>query len=192
MKTWVPLLLGCVLAATSHAQSSRVIYEWKDADGVTHFSDYPQPGARKITLNGSPTMGTVVPGNTASSAPPKPAVEAGVQYDTLEILSPQNETSFFEPDDEIVVRVRSEPTIDARDRLVTYLDSKPLGDVNQTEHRLAGLDRGAHTLQSAIYGFDGKEKIRSEKITFHMKQTTVANPRNQGAAVRPKPKPTPR
>jgi hypothetical protein len=191
MKTWVLLLLGCMLVATSHAQSRREVYEWTDANGVKHFSDYPQPGARKITLNGAPSMGTVVP-SASPSPPPKAAAEAGMQYEALEILSPQNESSYFEPDDEIVVRVRSEPTLDAGDRLVTYLDSKQLGEVNQTDHLLAGLERGAHTLQSAIYGFDGKEKIRSEKITFHMKQPTVANPRNQGTTVRPKPKPAPR
>jgi hypothetical protein len=192
MKTWVLVLLGCMLAATSHAQSRRDVYEWTDADGIKHYSDYPQPGARKITLNGAPTVGTVVPSASSSTTTTNKPAAAQAEYAALEIISPQNESSFFEPDDEIVVRVRSEPTIDEGDRLVTYLDSKPLGDVNQTEHRLAGLERGAHTLQSAIYGFDGKEKIRSEKITFHMKQTTVANPRNQGPAVRPPPKPKPK
>jgi hypothetical protein len=191
MKTWVLLLLGCMLVATSHAQSRRDVYEWVDANGVKHYSDYPQPGARKITLSGAPTMGTVVP-SASPSAAPDAAAEAGMQYEALEILSPENESSYFEPDDEIVVRVRSEPSIDSGDRLVTYLDNQQLGDVNQTDHSLAGLERGAHTLQSAIYGRDGKEKIRSAKITFHMKQPTVANPRNQGATVRPKPKPTPR
>jgi hypothetical protein len=192
MRTSVLVLLGCMLVATSHAQSRRDVYEWTDADGIKHYSDYPQPGARKITLNGAPTVGTVVPSASSSTTTTNKPAAAQAEYAALEIISPQNESSFFEPDDEIVVRVRSEPTIDEGDRLVTYLDSKPLGDVNQTEHRLAGLERGAHTLQSAIYGFDGKEKIRSEKITFHMKQTTVANPRNQGPAVRPPPKPKPK
>ena len=51
MKTRV-LLLGCLLALSSQAQTRREVYEWKDADGVKHYSDYPQPGARKIILNG--------------------------------------------------------------------------------------------------------------------------------------------
>ncbi|MDH4106517.1 MAG: DUF4124 domain-containing protein [Gammaproteobacteria bacterium] len=193
MKTWVLVLLGCMLAATSHAQTRRDVYEWTDADGVKHYSDQPQPGARKITLNSAPPMGTVVPSASPSATTTSKPAAAQAEYAALEIISPQNESSFFEPDDEIVVRVRSEPTIDEGDRLVTYLDSKPLGDVNQTEHRLAGLERGAHTLQSAIYGFDGKEKIRSAKITFHMKQPTAGNPRNVGPALKPPPsKPPPR
>jgi hypothetical protein len=192
MKTWELLLLGCMLAATSHAQS-RVIYEWKDANGVTHYSDQPQPGARKITLNGGSSMGTVVPSASSSAGTPAAAAKpVSQQYEALEIVSPANETSFFEPDEEIVVRVRAEPTLDSEDRLVTYLDNKPLGEVNQTDHRVDGLERGAHTLQSAIYGRDGVEKIRSEKITFHMKQTVATNPRNQGPALRPPPKPKPK
>lgn len=61
MKTWL-LLLGCLLAFASSAQSSRrEVWQWKDANGVTHFSDYPAPGARKIVLNGSPASTTAEP-----------------------------------------------------------------------------------------------------------------------------------
>jgi hypothetical protein len=192
MKTWVPLLLGCLLVTTSHAQSRREVYEWKDANGVTHFSDYPQPGARKIVLNGSPSSASTPQRTATSPSTTRPAAAPQAEYDSLEILTPTDETSFFEPDTEIVVRVRPQPSVDAADRLVTYLDGKQLPELNALEHRLTGLPRGAHTVQSAIFGRDGREKIRSPKVTFHMKQTTVANPRNQGPAVRPQPKPTPR
>jgi hypothetical protein len=192
MKTWVLVLLGCMLAATSHAQSRRDVYEWTDADGVKHYSDYPQPGARKITLSGAPTMGTVVPSASPSGSTTNKPAAAQAEYAALEIISPTDETSFFEPDDEIVVRVRPEPSLAAEDRLVTYMDGKQLGEINDLEHRLTGVARGAHTLQSAIFARDGTEKIRSEKITFHMKQTTATNPRNQGPALRPPPKPKPK
>lgn len=194
MKTWVPLLLGgLLLAATSQAQTRREVYEWKDANGVTHYSDQPQPGARKIILNGAPSSSPAAP--PAGSSPgssAKPAAASQVQYQSVEILTPADETSYFEPDAEIAVRVRVEPALDSEDRLVTYLDNKQLGDVNQTEHRISGLDRGAHILQVAIYGFDGKEKIRSDKVTFHMKQPAVTNTRNVGPSLRPPPKPKPK
>jgi hypothetical protein len=191
MKTWVLLLLGCMLAATSHAQSRREVYEWTDANGVKHYSDYPQPGARKITLTGAPTMGTVVPSASSATNTPKRA-GASVQYTVLEIISPQDDSSYFEPDDEITVRVRSEPDLDADDRLVTYLEGKQMGEIDAPDNQISGLERGSHTLQAAIFGRDGKEKIRSAPITIHMKQTTATNPRNQGPAVRPPPKPKPK
>jgi hypothetical protein len=93
---------------------------------------------------------------------------------------------------EIVVRVRPEPALDAADRLVTYLDGQPLGELNALEHRLTDIPRGAHTLTSAIYGRDGNEKIRSAPVVFHMKLPSVNNPRNQGPLQRPAPpRPTP-
>jgi hypothetical protein len=183
MKTWV-LLLGCLLALTSHAQTRREVYQWTDADGVTHFSDFPQPGARRIILNGAPAA---TPPSQPTAAPRRapPAAPAEVQYDRLEILSPTNDEAFFQPDVEIVVRVRSEPELDAADRLVTYLDGQPLGELNAVEHRLTDIPRGAHSLTSVIFGRDGREKIRSAPVVFHMKLPSVTNPRNLGPSIRP-------
>ena len=65
MKPWV-LLLGCLLAAASLAQTTttrREVWEWRDANGVMHYSDAPAPGARKI----------VIVGSTTSAAPPNVA-----------------------------------------------------------------------------------------------------------------------
>ncbi len=195
MKTWV-LLLGCLLVVTSQAQTRRDVWQWRDENGVTHFSDYPQPGARRITLNGSPPASTA-PQAAVATRSPTPAAPAQVQYDRLEIISPQNDAAFFEPDVEIIVRIRPEPALDEADRLATYLDGQQLAELNALEHRLTGLSRGAHTVTSAIYGRDGREKIRSSQVVFHMKQPSVANPRNQGPAQRPAPPrpqpiPTPR
>jgi hypothetical protein len=179
------LLLGCLLALSSQAQTRREVYQWRDANGVTHFSDYPQPGARKIILNGAPTTSTAPASAAAATRSTARPAATEMVYDRLEIWTPDNDASFFEPDTEIVVRIRSEPSVDAADRLVTYVDGKQLPDVNALEHRLTGMSRGAHTVTSAIYARDGREKIRSNPVVFHMKQTSVANPRNQGPAVRP-------
>ena len=40
------LLAGLLLAATAGAQSTQV-YQWKDANGVTHYSDSPPPPGAK-------------------------------------------------------------------------------------------------------------------------------------------------
>ncbi len=91
MKTWL-LLLACLLAVSSQAQTRREVYQWRDADGVTHFSDYPQPGARKIILNGAPTTTTATPASAAAATRSRaqPAATEMV-YDRLEIWTPENE-----------------------------------------------------------------------------------------------------
>jgi hypothetical protein len=190
MKTWL-LLLGCLLALTSQAQTRREVYVWKDAQGVTHFSDYPQPGARKIVLNGTPST-TTPAGATPAAA--KPAAKPGateVVYDRLEIWSPENGANFFEPDSVINIRLRAEPALGPTDRLLTYLDGKLLPGENLMEHSLTNVERGVHSVTSVIVNRDGKELIRSAPLVFHMKQTTVNNPRNVGPTLKPQPTPLP-
>ncbi len=195
MKTSV-LMLGCLLATASLAQSTttrREVWEWKDANGVTHYSDYPAPGARKIVLVGS------TPTAVAQSTPASPATRptkapAGTQYTNLQIWSPQQDAAFFGTDAEIVVRIRSEPELGPGDRLLTYLDGKRLEAENAYEHRLTGLPRGAHALTASIVNAKDVEVIRSTPVTFFIQQpSTIDNPRNKGPSLRPpQPKPAPK
>lgn len=195
MKTSV-LMLGCLLATASLAQSTsrnREIWEWKDADGVTHYSDAPAPGARKIVIVGStPTQAPAPPPKPAATTPATPgaAKPSGVQYTSLEIWSPENGASFFGADAVVNLRLRSEPELARGDRLLTYLDGKLLPGENLYEHNLSAIERGVHSVTSVILDSRGNEKIRSQPLVFHIKQiTAVENPRNKGPAVRP---PTPK
>ena len=195
MKTWL-VLLGCLLAFTSSAQSSRrEVWQWKDANGVTHFSDYPAPGARKIVLNGSPASTAAEPPASAAAATRSRAQPAATEvvYDRLEIWSPESGASFFEADSVVSIRIRSEPELGATHRLLTYLDGKLLPGENAMEHSLSNVDRGVHSVTSVIVNRGGRELIRSEPVVFHMRQPSLPNPRSQGPAVRPpQPMPMPR
>ncbi|MDH4053308.1 MAG: DUF4124 domain-containing protein, partial [Rubrivivax sp.] len=45
------LLLGCLLALSVQAQESkRELWKWKDANGVTQYSDRPVPGATRVEM----------------------------------------------------------------------------------------------------------------------------------------------
>jgi hypothetical protein len=195
MKTTV-LMLGCLLATASLAQSTtsrREIWEWKDANGVTHYSDAPAPGARKIVIVGSTPTSSPAPAvpTPAASAPSAGQKANGVTYSSLEIWSPENGASFFGADATVDVRLRSEPELAPGDRLLTYLDGKLLPDQNAYEHTLSNVERGVHSITSVILDAKGNEKIRSEPRVFHIKQaSTVDNPRNKGPALRPQPKPS--
>ena len=198
MKTSV-LMLGCLLATASMAQSTsrgREVYEWKDANGVTHYSDAPAPGARKIVIIGAtPTTAAPPPApaaaTTPAATPASPARQSQTQYSSLEIWSPSNGESFFGADAAVSIRLRSEPELVNGDRLLTYLDGKLLPDENSYEHTLTNVDRGVHSVTSVILDAKGSEKIRSQPVVFHIKQpTAIENPRNRGPAVRP-PQPKP-
>lgn len=192
MKTFV-LMLGCLLATASLAQSAtsrREVWEWKDANGVTHYSDYPSPGARKIVIVGSiatPTATTAAPTTPASRPAAAASAASSTQYASLEIWSPDSGQSFYGAEATVDIRMRSEPTLAQGDRLLTYLDGKLLPGDNQYEHNLSNLDRGAHSVTSVILDAKGNEKIRSSPVVFHVREPSVIinNPRNQGPAVRP-------
>jgi hypothetical protein len=195
MKPWV-LLLGCLLAAASLAQTTttrREVWEWKDANGVTHYSDAPAPGARKIVIVGSTT--SAVPPNVApkTSKPGTPAAAqpAPVPYTRLEIWQPENGASYFGLDAAVDVRIRSEPELQPGDRLLTYLDGKLVSDQGQYEHVLTAVERGAHSVTSVILDAKGNEKIRSQPVVFHIKQAPANNPANRGPALKPPPPPKP-
>jgi hypothetical protein len=194
MKTSV-LILGCLLATATLAQSTttrREVWQWRDENGVTHFSDQPVPGARKIVLSGAnPTA--AAPSSAAAAAVTRPAPPAQVRYSSLEIWQPANDEAFFGADAEVNVRLRSDPPLAQGDRLITYLDGNPLSGENALEHRLNGLNRGAHSLMSVIVDARGNERIRSAPVVFHIQQASVNdNPRNRGPALRPAPpKPPP-
>lgn len=195
MKPWV-MLLGCLLATASLAQTTttrREVWEWKDANGVTHYSDAPAPGARKIVIVGSTT--TPVPPNVAPQGA-KPATANGqpvpIPYARLEIWQPENGASIFGLDAKVSVRIRSEPELQSGDRLLTYLDGKLVNDQSLYEQVLSGVERGSHSVTSVILDAKGNEKIRSQPVIFHIKQEAANNPANKGPALKPPPpRPTP-
>ncbi|HTY50119.1 MAG TPA: DUF4124 domain-containing protein, partial [Steroidobacteraceae bacterium] len=59
-----------MLAASTAAMAS-IVYKWVDADGVTHYSDTPVPGAVRTELGTVQTYKAApVPQNLASSSQP--------------------------------------------------------------------------------------------------------------------------
>jgi hypothetical protein len=191
------LRLGCRLAMAVQAEESkRELWTWKDANGVTQYSDRPVPGAKKVELTSvTPVPDAAPPITRAPTAPvAKPAVASAVQYQSLEIWAPENGESFFGADATVSVRLRSEPSLAPDDRLLLYLDGKLVeGADDAYEYTLSSLERGAHSLTATILDNQGNQKIRSEPRVFHVKPPTNVAPRAQGPAVRPPPpKPAPR
>lgn len=193
MNKWV-LLFGCLLATASQAQSTttrREVWEWKDANGVTHYSDAPAPGARKIVIIGSSTA-TVPPNVPPPGARPAPGdATQAVKYASLEIWQPTNEASYFGADAVVDVRLRSTPRLAQGDRLLSYLDGKLTGTENAYEFSITSVERGVHSLTSVIIDSKGNEKIRSAPVVFYVKQQPISNPANKGPALKPPPPPPP-
>jgi hypothetical protein len=188
------LLLGCLLAVSCLVQAStREMWVWKDANGVTQYSDRPVPGAKRVEISAAaPTAEAApAPGATTATAASK-GDSPSVQYDSLEIWQPENGESFFGTDATVTVRMRSEPALAAGDRLLLYVDGKLIEEaINSYDHTLGGLERGVHSMSAVILDDKGTEKIRSEPRVFHIRQSSVNPPQAVGPSLRPQPPPPP-
>lgn len=201
MKTRMLLLLGCALVfAVASAQTKRELWMWKDANGVTHYSDVPAPGAKRVTVSGGAPVSASAPASPQATYPasssrssegpdqPPPAV----QYFKLEIVSPTEGATYFQADATVAVAVSSQPSLANGDRLVIYLDGSAVDGADGSYQRtLTGLERGTHTVSATILDAQGQEKITSAPRSFNMRVDTVSNPRNVGPALKPKPTPPP-
>ena len=187
MNIRVLLLLGCLFALSSQAQeSTRALWTWTDANGVTHFSDRPVPGARKVEITTSiPTPPQVATPEPASAATGRSEADA-FAYRSLEIWQPQQDASFFGADVAVEVRIRSEPELATGHTQRLYLDGKLIEAANNAEtYTLTNLPRGAHSISAVIFDERGNERIRSQPRVFHVRQPTINAPSAVGPNLRP-------
>lgn len=204
MKTRMLWLLCCVVALSSQAQTtSRTLWVWKDANGVTHYSDKPEAGAKRMVIAGTtpaaPQSTETSPpsasegeghsrGDGAASNPPAQIV----RYESLAIDTPTEEQTFFGADGVVPIQVSSNPELADGDTLVIYLDGKPAdAPENSYQVTLSGVERGEHVLTASILDSQGKAKIDSAPRSFFMRVDTISNPRNVGPSLKPKPTPHP-
>src|SRR5262245_43919211 len=127
------LVLGglLVLAACASYGATRQMWMWVDANGVTHYSDRPVPGAKLVSITSMEPVGgpqrAIAPAAPSTSRPANRAASA-TQYQLLEFFEPENDETFFGTDAVVTVRLRSEPDLATGDRLRVYLDGKLLED----------------------------------------------------------------
>jgi hypothetical protein len=194
MKTRVLVLAGLLCALSSQAQNSnRELWTWTDANGVTHFSDRPVPGARRMEIANTSTPAPATAPTAAAAAPgARQERPAAAQYRSLEIWEPEQDASFFGADVAVNVRMRLEPELAPGHRLLLFLNGERVeGATDTLEHTLTGLPRGAHTLTAVIRDEGTTELFRSQPRVFHVRQPTINQPAAVGPNLRPRPLPAP-
>jgi hypothetical protein len=185
-------LVGCMLALSSQAETTkREMWVWKDANGVTHYSDKPAPGAKKLEIVGTTPAAVPQPPPTpaASSAPPaRPERE----YTLFEFTRPVPDETFFGPESEVSAALSVEPGLMDGDQVTWYLDGNRVDEAQGSlSYTFKALPRGTHSLNAVIRDAEGVEKIRSRSRSFTVRQNTVDNPRSVGPTLKPKPTPLP-
>jgi hypothetical protein len=163
------VLLGLLVAAGAFAEA----YTWTDEDGIVHYSDRPQPGARLIDLGkfsaSRPRPSTRTTTNTNTDADEQ-ATAFG--YSSIDIASPSAEETLWNIEGNLSVTVALTPTLRLGHRVRVYFDGTPQM-VSGTSFQLQEVYRGVHNLQVEVIDETGKLLIRSRPSRFYVQQNTV-------------------
>jgi hypothetical protein len=182
------LCLGAALWCVAFAAlGGATLYKWVDADGVTHYSDRPEPGAQKVKIASAQTY----KGGSQSAAeprtPPK-AIAAGTAYKRLEITSPEDGAVLWNTGGHADFAAALEPELVNGHQLWFVVDGKSQQASAEGTASVA-VTRGQHTVVASVTDPAGEELITSAPITFIVRQTSIAEPPQGPTLPKPKPKP---
>jgi len=174
------------VAAVSHA--SATLYKWVDADGITHYSDRPAPGAEKVQIAAAQTYkGTPTPASTARRTATAPAAP---RYSRLEIIRPSEGEAFVNNGGSVDAVAAVEPVLANGHQLWFVLDGTRQPDPAGGSLTMTfQVDRGTHTMAAVITDDTGRELMSSAGVTFYVRQNSVlANPPRGPLVTPPKKK----
>lgn len=170
----IVILLALFAADTAFAQA----YTWTDENGVVHYSDRPQPGAKRINLPESRIVRAPAATERAdsSSDPAGAAPEQPFRYESLEVVAPAPEETLWNIDGVLSVSLALSPALQPGHQVRVYFDGTP-SVVPGTSFQLEDVHRGVHNVQAEILDEAGNMKIRSLPNRFYVQQTSVVRPR---------------
>lgn len=193
MRLIASFLLCCVALSTGAAE----IWRWKDANGVTHYSDKPMPGAERMGLSipapGSPATGeaaaTPPPEEYQPSEPPAPPAQP-FAYKACIVTAPAPDETFrgVQP---VAVQLGIDPQLQPGHTVRVLFDGSPVAGwpSESTQYTLPEVFRGSHTLSVRVIDENGRSVCAGPTVTFHLLQNSVLPP--AGQAPRPRPRPAP-
>lgn len=164
------------------------VWKWVDAQGVTHYSDRPVPGAERVDIKTqssySTPPATPTPAAPASSQPPSPL------YREIEVWRPSQDEAIINTGGVVPVRVRLDPQLRPRHTLAIYLDGRRVDDAAGTDgsFELSEVPRGTHSIVAAVVDERGNILQQSPAVIFHMRQHSIAQP-PVGPTLRPPTRP---
>jgi len=172
METRPILVLLGLLAATSVLAQA---YTWVDEDGVTHYSDRPQEGAKQINLAGySRNTGVQFYRRRPAAADADEAAEdAGpFKYQSLVVSSPGAEETLWNIEGILNVTLALSPGLQSGHRVRVYFDGKPR-EVSGSSVQIEEVYRGVHNIQVEVIDETGKLMIRSVTNRFYVQQNSI-------------------
>jgi hypothetical protein len=150
------------------------LYKWVDDQGNVHYSDKPQPGAKKLVLPKLSTFSAPVAAQTESGVEGSqkqkkkaPRAAAG-PYTGIAITAPADQLTVWNVDS-MTVSVAVAPALHPGDSVTITLDGNAQ-TVQGTSATFTDLDRGAHTVTASVGGFN------ATPVSFFIQKNSVRKP----------------
>jgi hypothetical protein len=155
-------------------------WHWKDAEGVSHYSDRPVPGAERMNLGpySGPASQPVGAAPRVASGLPQAAVP--VAYSSCTVVAPARD-EVFNMVNSVSATLQVTPILQVGHRLRVLLDGVVHADWpdRQLNTTLMNVYRGTHTLSVQVLDADGKTVCAGPATTFHVRQASLLSPARQ-------------
>jgi hypothetical protein len=168
------IFLGFLLISSMVAADP--LYKWVDDQGNVHYSDKPQPGAKKLVLPKLSTFSAPVPvaaqtqgGVEGSQKQKKKARPAAAEpYTGIAITAPADQQTLWNVDS-MTVTVAVSPGLHPGDSVTITLDGNSQ-TVQGSSASFDNLDRGAHTVTASVGGFN------AAPVSFFIQKNSIHKP----------------
>jgi hypothetical protein len=156
----------------SAGASSATVYKWVDDNGVTHFSDQPNPKAQKLEIPGAQTYQAQ---DAAVAAPPRAAPAPAANSAVCVIDTPAPGQVFldtFSITGHVTVAHAGSEGGQAALRMDGTDISGQLGP--DGSFTVSQVDRGDHTLTLRVTDARGQMTCQAAAVTFSVRQRSAA------------------
>ena len=163
----------CLLLVVAVGTAQAKIYKWVLPDGSVVYSDRPQEeGAREVEL---PPIQTFSPPPTPRDAGETESKEPEKTYDSVKVVSPQNDEAVRDNGGTVSVQIDLTPPLHPGHTVEILLDGKPIGKGRGTTATVTNVDRGTHSVSAVVKDADGKTVASAPGVTFHLKRVSRLN-----------------
>lgn len=159
----------CVLPARGE-EGTYKLYKKVHADGSIEFTDKPAKGYEEILVR-EPLQ---YKGKTSNFA--KTKKDKAADYESLELIAPEDGATFRNLQSPIEVKLRLVPSLKPKHALHLFVDGQQRGDGFRTSsYQLSGLDRGTYRIFVRVLDDQNQSQIESESITLQVHKTSAAD-----------------
>jgi hypothetical protein len=153
---------------------SATVYKWVDDNGVTHYSDQPNPKAQKLQISDAQTYGAQA---AAGTTPPQPAASAGPAAKPVCVIDTPGAGQVYLDTFSITGHLTL-ARVGADSQTTLRMDGQDISGLLAPDgsFQLSQLDRGEHSLTLQVTNARGEVTCQGNAVNFSIRQPSATVP----------------